>query len=41
MNERDYLDLEMSIAYFDASDVVTESVDEIPVTETDMGEWFQ
>ena len=41
MDKKEYLDLEMRIAPFDVSDVVTDSVDEIPVTETDMGEWFQ
>lgn len=42
MNEREYLGLELEITPFDLEDVVTGSVDDIPVdSESDMGEWFQ
>ena len=42
MNERKYLDLELEIKPFDIEDVVSASVDDIPVdSESDMGEWFQ
>ena len=41
MDEREYLDLELRITRFDVEDVVTDSVDDIPVdSDSDMGEWF-
>ena len=40
--DKEYLDLELRIVYFDTLDVVAGSLDEIPVdSESDMGEWFQ
>ena len=41
MEKFEYSDLELEISYFDSVDIVTDSVDDIPVSETDMGEWFQ
>ena len=41
MNEREYLELELRITRFDVEDVVTASIDDIPVDSgSDMGEWF-
>ena len=41
MDEREYLELELRITRFDVEDVVTGSVEDIPVdSDSDMGEWF-